>query len=156
MKINTKEIKDLAPIKTVAILHVGDYSGISKTFAKLGEWAGKNNYWSAEPRMMGIYHDDPERVAPEQLRSHACLEDKGFEHSEGIERYEITGGKYFIMNAELTMAEYGDVWQIAYDAIAKQDLECDMRDHYELYISCVDGTQGEDAPWIVDFCIPVK
>lgn len=34
--------------------------------------------------------------------------------------------------------------------------ECDTRDHYELYVSCVGNTQDADAPWIVELRIPVK
>lgn len=157
MKINSTEIKNLDPIKTIALHHTGDYSGIGSAFQKISEWAGKNDYWAKGPRMAGIYHDNPAEVPTEKLRSSACLEDiGGMEPEPGMERYEISGGKYLVMNAEVKMAEYGEAWQKAYAAVAEQGQECDMRDHYELYISCVDETQGEDAPWIVEFRVPVK
>lgn len=157
MKINSTEIKNLDPIKTIAIHHVGDYSGIAAAFQRLGEWAGKNGYWTKGPRMAGIYHDNPAEVPAEKLRASACLEDMGgMEPIEGMERYELSGGKYLVMSAEVTMAEYGLAWQSAYLTVAQQGLELDVRDHYELYISCVDSTQGQDAPWIVEFRIPVK
>lgn len=157
MKINSTEVKNLDPIKTIAIHHKGDYSGISAAFQKLGEWAGANGYWAKGPRMAGIYHDNPSEVPAAELRSSACLEDMGgMEPAEGMDRYEISGGKYFVMTAEVSMAEYGEAWQRAYGAVVAEGLECDTRDHYELYISCVDGTQGDDAPWIVEFRVPVK
>lgn len=157
MKINNTEIKNLEPIKTVAILHIGDYSGIAAAFEKLGAWAGANNLWAKGPGMAGVYHDDPSKVSVEKLRSHACLEDLGgAELLEGMERYTISGGKYFVMNAEVKMSEYGDAWCKAYAAVIEKGYAFDDRDQYELYISCVDSTQGEDAPWIVEFCIPVK
>ena len=157
MKINSTEIKSLEPIKTIALNHVGDYQGISAAFQKLGEWAGLNGYWAKGPRMAGIYHDNPAEVPAEKLRSSACLEDMGgMEPGPAMERYETSGGKYLVMNAEVTMAEYGEAWRKIYAAAAQQGLECDTRDHYELYISCVDGTQGDDAPWIVEFRVPVK
>ena len=157
MKINSIEIKNLEPIKVIALHHTGEYSGISTAFEKIGEWAGANNYWAKGPRMIGIYHDDPTAVAPEKLRSSGCLEEmEGMEPGEGMERYTVAGGKYMVMNAEVTMSEYGEAWQKAYTAMAERGLECGTRDHYELYISCVDGTQDDDAPWIVEFRIPVK
>ncbi len=157
MKINSIEIKHLDPIETIALTHIGDYSGIGCAFGKIAEWAQKNNYWPLGPRMLGVYHDDPMTVAPEKLRSSAALEAKpGMEPGEGMKRYAVSGGKFLVMNAEVTMAEYGEAWQKIDAEVAARGLQDDDRDHYELYISCTDATQGEDAPWIVEFCVPVK
>lgn len=157
MKINSIEVKELEPISTIAVQHIGEYSGIAAAFERLGAWAGEKGYWTKGPRMAGIYHDDPMIVPAEKLRSSACLEDVGgMEPAEGMSRYAISGGKYFVMNAEVKMAEYGEAWKQAYASVFAQKLEIDSRDHYELYVSCVDATQGEDAPWIVEFRIPVK
>ncbi len=157
MKINSIEVKNLDPIETIALHHTGDYSGIGAAFGRLAEWAGKNNYWAKGPRMIGIYHDDPTTTAPDKLRSSACLEAKaGMEPGEGMERYTVSGGKFLVMNAEVTMAEYGQAWQKIDAEVVDRGLECDDRDHYELYVSCVDSTQGDDAPWIVEFRVPVK
>ncbi len=157
MKINSIEIKNLESIETMALHHTGDYSGIGKAFEKLAAWAGTNNYWRLNPRMLGIYHDDPRSVAPEKRRSSAALEAMpGMEPGQGMERYTVSGGKYLVMNAEVVMAEYGEAWCVIENEVAERGLEYDDRDHYELYISCVDSTQGHDAPWIVEFCVPVK
>lgn len=157
MKINSTEIKNLEPIKTIAITHIGDYSGIGKAFEKLAAWAGANNLWAASPRMAGVYHDDPTNTPTEKLRSEACLEDiSGIEPGEGMKHYTIGGGKFFVMQVEVTMSEYGDAWQKAYTAFNEKGYEYDMRDHYELYVSCAGNTQDADAPWIVELCIPMK
>ena len=157
MKINSIEIKNIDPIEVVALRHTGDYSGIGAAFEKIGAWAGANNYWPLGPRMLGIYHDDPSAVAPSELRSSAALEAMpGMEPGEGMMRYTVSGGKYLVMNAEVTMSEYGAAWNSIDTEVATRGLQQDMRDHYELYISCVDSTQGPDAPWIVEFRVPVK
>ncbi len=157
MKINSIEIKTLEPIETIALRHTGDYSGIGAAFGKLGAWAGANNYWALGPRMVGIYHDDPTAVPPSELRSSAALEAlPGMSPAEGMMRYTVSGGKYLVMSAEVTMAEYGAAWNSIYTELATRGLQEDLRDHYEIYISCVDFTQGEDAPWIVEFRVPVK
>ena len=107
MKILSTEIRNLEPIKTIAVSHVGDYSGI--------------------------------------------------EPGEGMQYYAITGGKYFVMQVEVIMAEYGEAWEKAYAAFDEKKHEYDdTRDHYELYVSCVGDTQDPDAPWIVDMCVPMK
>lgn len=157
MKINHIEVKTLDPIPTIALPHTGDYSGIGAAFEKLAAWAGKHDYWAKAPRMIGVYHDDPAAVPVEKRRSSACLEEKpGMEPGEGMSRYTVTGGKYLVMNAEVKMAEYGAAWEKIDAEAAARDLGWDTRDTYELYVSCVDATQGDDAPWIVEFCVPVK
>ena len=157
MKILSTEIRNLEQIKTIAISHVGDYSGIGGAFEKIAAWAGANNLWAAGPKMVGVYHDDPMTTSVEKLRSKACLENlSDIEPSEGIERYNVSGGKYFVMQVEVVMSEYGEAWQKAYAAFDEKGYACDSRDHYELYVSCVGNTQDADAPWIVEMCIPVK
>ena len=157
MKILSTEIRNLEPIKTIAITHVGDYSGIGGAFEKIAAWAGANNLWAAGPRMAGVYHDDPMHTPVEKLRSKACLENiSDIEPGEGMEYYAINGGKYFVMQVEVIMSEYGEAWQKAYTAFNEKEYACDLRDHYELYVSCVGNIQDPDAPWIVDMCIPLK
>jgi predicted DNA-binding transcriptional regulator YafY len=157
MKINSIEVKDLAPIETIALTHTGDFSGIAAAFGKIAAWAGANNYWSLAPRMLGVYHDNPDVTPTDQLRSTAALEAKpGMEPGNGMSRYTVSGGKYLVMTAEVVMSEYGEAWQKIDSEVDARGLEHDARDHYELYVSCVDSTQGDDAPWIVDFCVPVK
>lgn len=157
MKINSIKIEELDPIEVVALRHTGDYSGIGSAFEKIGAWAGANNYWSLGPRMLGIYHDDPSTVPPSDLRSSAALEAlSGMEPGEGMMRYTVSGGRYLVMNAEVTMSEYGEAWNSINTELATRGLTEDLRDHYEVYISCVDTTQGPDAPWIVEFRVPIK
>ncbi|GHV13765.1 hypothetical protein FACS1894169_01450 [Bacteroidia bacterium] len=157
MKINSEEIKNLEPIKTIAISHIGDYSGIGDTFEKLAMWAGANNLWAASPKMAGIYHDDPMSTPVDKLRSEACLEDlSGIEPGDGMHRYTISGGKYFVMQVEVTMSEYGEAWEKVDAAVNEKGYECDTRDHYELYVSCLGDIQDADAPWVVNLCIPIK
>ena len=157
MKINSAEIKNLNPIKTIAISHVGDYSGIGSAFEKLAAWAGANDLWVAGPKMAGVYHDHPKEVAVEKLRSEACLEDlSGIKPGEGMKNYTISGGKYFVMQVEVTMAEYNDAWLNVYTALSQQGHEIDTRDHYELYVSCAGDEHDPNSLWIVDLCIPVK
>ncbi len=157
MKINSTEIKNLELIKTIAISHFGDYAGICGAFEKLAAWAGANNLWAASPKMAGVYHDDPMDTPVDKLRSEACLEDlSGVEPGEGMKHYTISGGKYFVMQVEVTMAEYNEAWKNVYTVVHEKGYECDTRDHYELYVSCAGDTQDADAPWIVNLCIPVK
>lgn len=157
MKIISMEIENLSPMDTIAIPHTGAYSGIAAAFEKLGVWAGQHNLWAKGPKMAGVYCDDPSTTPEAQLRSLACLEDLGgAEPGAGMQRYTIGGGKYFVTTVEVRMDEYGEAWQKAEAALNDKGYGRDGRDYFELYVSCVDHTQGADAPWIVKICLPVK
>lgn len=157
MKIISAEIKNLEPIKTIAITHIGDYSAIGAAFCKLGEWAQANNLYAAAPKMAGVYHDDPMNTPIEKLRSRACIEDlSGIKPGEGMENYTISGAKYFVMQVEITMAECGEAWRKAYATFNEKGYGYDTRDHYDLYVSCSGDMQDPNAPWVVDLCIPAK
>lgn len=157
MKINNTEIKNLNPIKTIAISHIGNYSGIAGAFEKLTAWATTNNLWATNPKMVGVYLDNPSSTAEDKLRSKACLENfSEVALSEGMEDYTISGGKYFVMQVEVNMTEYFQAWQDAYKTFNENRYEFDTRDHYELYISCTGNPQDPNSPWVVDLCIPMK
>lgn len=157
MKINSTETKNLTEIKTVAITHIGNYSGIAGAFEKLAAWATANQLWAKSPRMAGVYLDDPCNTPEDKLRSKACLEDLSeIILQEGMEYYTIGGGKYFVMQVEVKMSEYFEAWKKAYTTFNEKGLQYDTRDHYELYVSCKGDIQDPDAPWVVDMCIPMK
>ncbi|NCC09084.1 MAG: AraC family transcriptional regulator [Bacteroidia bacterium] len=157
MKINSTTIQNLESIETIAISHVGPYAGIAGAFERLAAWAGVHNLWAAAPKMLGVYHDDPMQTPMDQLRSEACLENlSGMEPGEGMKPYTVSGGKYFVMQVELIMSEYGEAWQQAYETFNQERYVSDDRDHYEFYISCADQTQGANAPWVVELRIPMK
>jgi predicted DNA-binding transcriptional regulator YafY len=157
MKTNTIEIRELQPIQTIALTNRGDYSGIAGAFERMAAWAGANDYWRLGPRMLGVYHSDPGTTPPEERLLSACLEERpGMTPGEGMSRLTVTGGKYLVMNAEVAMTDYAEAWQKIHSEVSARGLRFDARDHYELYLSCVDSTQGPDAPWLVEFCVPVK
>lgn len=157
MKIKNIHLANLEPIQTIAVSHLGDYSGICAAFEKLAAWAGENNLWAASPKMIGVYHDDPCATPTEKLRSDACLENLSeIEPAEGMHRYTVSGGKYFIMQVEVTMSEYGEAWKTAEAALCENGYDHDARDHYEFYVSCAGDTQDANAPWIVEIRIPIK
>lgn len=157
MEIINKGVRELAPMQTIAITHFGDYAGIGNAFEQLAAWAGKHNLWANLPKMGGVYHDDPATTPTEQLQSEAFLENlSGIEPGEGMKHYLLSGGKYFVLQVKITMAEYGKAWEEAFGLFKESGYVPDSRDHYELYVSCAGNIQDADAPWIVDLCLPLK
>ena len=59
-------------IKVTRVRHVGPYNEVGPCFERLFEWAATI---SARPgRVLSLSYDDPDAVAPESLRSDACVE----------------------------------------------------------------------------------
>lgn len=157
MKIISTEVKNLDAFKTIAIPHVGEYSGIAQAFNKLFTWAGENNLLQTIPQSAGVYLDDPANTPVDKLRSKACLEDHPtIELAEGMERYTISGGKYFVMQVQVVMSKYQEAWLKAYSTFNEQGYEYDVRDHYELYVSYDGNPCDENTVWTTDLCIPMK
>lgn len=154
MKTNSIEIKQLEEIKTVACQHIGSYSTICGAFERLAEWAAPKGLLAGEPTMIGVYHDDPCIVPEEKRRSDACLVvSEAIEADDTVHPYTISGGKYVVVNMDVTMDEFCKAWENAYKVSIEKGFEFDQRSPYEVYLNNV----GDDpnGVWSVDFCIPV-
>lgn len=66
-------LRDLARIRLVALRHRGPYDKIGTAFQQLVDWAEPRGIVGPETKCIGIFYDDPEKVAADQLRSDACL-----------------------------------------------------------------------------------
>jgi AraC family transcriptional regulator len=83
-----------------AVDHRGSYMGISRAFESLYSWLAMRNLIDPRARMVGVYFDDPDAVAEDELRSMACAEvfspnDVKFEAP--VKRFEIAGGEFAVL-----------------------------------------------------------
>ncbi len=90
------DLKDLPSLRLAAVSHRGSYMKISEAFARLGEVAGPAGWFERKDmKMIGVYHDDPDSVPTDQLRSEAALsvrEDESL--PAGVEERHVAGGRY--------------------------------------------------------------
>src|SRR5579885_3473187 len=66
-------IEEMPSLRVATIPHVGPYNRISEAFQRLGALAGPAGLLRQGAMMIAIYHDDPEAMPAEQLRSDAGL-----------------------------------------------------------------------------------
>jgi AraC family transcriptional regulator len=66
------QVVQLEPIRVVMLHHAGPYEEISAVFDQLWDWVSTHGVPSQ--RLIGIYWDNPDYVAPSRLRSAACVE----------------------------------------------------------------------------------
>jgi AraC family transcriptional regulator len=67
------EIVEMPVLRVAALRHVGPYSQISQTFSKLSQIAGLAGLVRNDAAMVALYHDDPESVPQDRLRSDAGI-----------------------------------------------------------------------------------
>lgn len=78
-----------------AIRHTGPYHEIGGAFQRLGAWAGSRGYFKPGAEMLGVYYDNPREVAPESLRSAACITapaDFAGDEDAGITTLDLAAG----------------------------------------------------------------
>jgi AraC family transcriptional regulator len=85
----------LPKLRVAAIEHRGDYQLTGKCFERLMTVAATTGLLTGETRTIGIYHDDPESVPRERLRSTACITvSADWAPSGELTESYVEGGRY--------------------------------------------------------------
>lgn len=90
------ELRELEPKRALCMSHRGPYYMIGQTFGKIAGWCGAHG---VQPGMgIAVYYDDPQSVAPEQLRSDAGFLVDGDLRIEDPEVHfvDLPGGLYAV------------------------------------------------------------
>lgn len=88
---------ELMPLKVLCMRHVGPYHLIGGAFEKLDAEVGRAGIDVGRSQWLAIYHDDPDSVPQEKLRSDACVTVEEFPVLPGgspLVPFEIPGGLY--------------------------------------------------------------
>lgn len=102
-------IEALDSMRLVAMFHQGPYHEIGKVWDKMNEWAAHHEVQGH--RYMSLFHDDPERIPPDKLRSHAAIEvNEDFPARDGVEIIEHPGGLYAVYRHEGPYSELPKAW----------------------------------------------
>lgn len=132
--VSFKKIPDL---KLITISHQGSYMEIGKAFEQLYGYLGAKGLFTPTMRTFGIYYDDPDTVAEEQLRSRAGVTvDKDIAIEGPIEAVSIVGGDYAVLNFK---GPYSDM-KAAYhwffgDWLVKSDKQAADKPVFEEYLN---------------------
>ncbi len=88
-------IETLARIHVARIRHLGPYNEVGPCFERLFRWASGAGVPTG--RVLTLSYDDPETVAPEKLRSDACVELRTREEPPpGIVLGPVGGGRFAV------------------------------------------------------------
>lgn len=146
----------LEPIRVAAIRHTGPYMEIGRSFDTLMAWSRARQLLRPGARSLGVYYDDPAAVAPEALRSDACLEvPAGVAAADGIAIRTIPGGPHAVLRhiggyAELERS-YAWLYRTWLPTSGAEPAEAPI---FEEYIN--DPRETPAAALITDIHLPIR
>lgn len=114
--VNDITFAEFEPVRLAAMRHAGPYHEIGRTFERLGAWAGSRGLFGPQTRCFGVYYDAPEAVAPENLRSDACITvAPGFQPDrDDVSIVSIPAGRCAVFRYKGPYAELGGVYRWIY------------------------------------------
>jgi AraC family transcriptional regulator len=119
--IKPVRIEDIRPISVYCARNTGPYDSCGAAWETLMKFAYtqkfkcKKNLMGNQARMFGISYDDPDVVAPENLRYDACITaDDEITLENDIEKREISGGRYIVFLHKGPYDGLSDTYSSAY------------------------------------------
>ncbi|MCW5706029.1 AraC family transcriptional regulator [Shinella sp.] len=99
----------------LAVAHSGSYMGIGKAFEALHGALFSRNLFRPDMRMIGVFLDDPDLVAEEELRSFACVTaDATIPAEAPLDRRTLAGGDYAVLRHQGPYADMGAAYRWLY------------------------------------------
>ena len=152
------QIKELPERFVACVRHVGPYPEIGKAIERIFQWAGpKGLIQFPKTAMLAVYHDSPEDVATDELRSDACITVPVGTAAEGdVKTMTIPGGAFAVAHVEIDPSDYGAAWdKLIGEWMPENGCTPDpSRLCYELKLN--NPEEHPEKKHIVDICEPVK
>jgi len=145
MEARIEHIDDMC---VVALRHHGPYYLIGDKFPKLNNWAVKNNV--PFTAALGIWRDNPDMVAAQDLRSDACIvvsSDQELPDTEGLDIRldKVAAGEYAVATFYGPYEGLGDAWaRFCGQAIAKLGREIAEAPSFEMYMNDCSTVKPEE------------
>lgn len=109
-------IEDMPQSRAAGVLNVGPYPGIAGAFQQLGGILVARQLIPHVRGMIAVYHDAPESKPEAEMKSHAAviIDDSFPEKIEGLEYFDIAGGRYAVMQHSGPYATLGSAYEWLY------------------------------------------
>ena len=147
-------IETLKPIHVARIRHVGHYSEVGACFERLFRWAASIGVPTG--RVLTLSYDNPENVAPDRLRSDACVELRSSEEPPpGVTLGPVGGGRYAVCRLEGPYEGISGAYRRLFEEWLPASGEtADGRPCMELYRRTQADTPPEQL--VTDLCVPLR
>ena len=151
------KLKETGSMRAICIEHIGPYCEIGSVFEKLGQFAVEYSVPVKNSKWMGVYWDDPAEVAPEKLRSEACVtidESTSVPDVDGVTVKTIDGGSFMMSTHTGSYSSIGAAWQELWTEFEKSGRKYRHGPCLELYVKGA-GSGLPEEEWVTDFYIPI-
>ncbi|WP_430450351.1 AraC family transcriptional regulator [Rhodophyticola sp.] len=149
------DIADHPARRLAAIAHRGPYVMIGKAFESLGAVFSSRNLWPHAGGMVGVYYDDPDAVAADDLRSLAgVVVDDAAPVAAPLEEVKLPAGRYAVMHYKGPYSGLAAAYKHMYGVWLPRSGE-ELGDHppIEVYLNNPQDTAPEDL--LTDVCVPL-
>lgn len=149
------EVLNAPPRRIAAKSHIGPYPEIGSAFQQLAAIFTARNLWGQAAGMLAICYDDPDTVAPENLRSHAgVIVGADFDMPEGLESVDVPDGKMAVMHYKGPYAGLKAAYDYLYcDWLSGSGAELRDAPSYEIYLNDPMDTKPDDL--LTDIYVPL-
>ena len=147
-------IETFDDIEVARIRHVGPYDEVGPCFERLSEWVA--TIGARVGRVLSLSYDDPEDVAPQSLRSDACVE----LHTDappplGISLDKLGGGRYAVYTHRGPYDGITEAYRRLFGLwLPQSGEEMDDRPCLEIYRNAPLDTAP--AQLLTDLCLPLR
>lgn len=149
-------IRSIAPTQAVTLPHRGSYMKIGKAFETLFGWFASRGLLQGPVRSVGLYFDDPNAVAEEELRSAAgIVVESAPEFTPPMSVAQLGGGEHAVLRHK---GPYSDL-HLAYTWLYGTWLPQSGREVadapvFEEYVNNPRDTPP--AELLTDICLPLR
>jgi AraC family transcriptional regulator len=149
-------IETLPARRLATVRHIGPYPEIAEAFHRLGALAAAHGlYDHVDPRMLALYHDDPETTDAAYLRSDAALVIRGeVALPEGLAEASLPAGEYARFTHRGSYAGLGDAWaRLMGEWLPSSGFRVGDGPPYECYVNDPRTTKTDEL--LTDLHVPV-
>lgn len=146
------KIEILPQYRIAYVRQIGPYGPNNmQAMEKLKQWAASKKLLSPTSIILGIAHDNPEIVLPENCRYDAGIViSDDYQIDEFINDGHLFGGKYAIYTVKHTAADVQKAWGEIFAKLAHAGYQIDGRPIFERY------SEEMVANHYCEICVPIK
>ncbi|MCC5618954.1 AraC family transcriptional regulator [Nostoc sp. CHAB 5715] len=150
------KIKMQEEVRLAGIAHQGSYMAIGKAFDMLYGTLSARNQLQKDCGMVGLYHDDPDVVPVEALRSHACVTvGVDFKAEAPLEPLVLPGGYFAVLTHKGPYADMPEAYRWLYAGwLPQSGRELRNDPMFELYLNNPRDTAPGDL--LTEIWMPLK
>ncbi len=149
------EIVNQPSMRVAAVRHIGPYTEVSEAFERLSKIAGEAGLFAPGVLMLGLYHDDPNTIPANELRSDAALTiGDGVKSPDGTAEMTVPAGRYAKLVYTGPYSGLPGAWGEVTSWVQKGGEKMTASMSYELYLNDPTDTAPEDL--ITEIYLPLS